>query len=81
MKHRAVSILGWYGVLAILSAYGLLSLGLIESRSITYQILNLTGAATLAYETINKRDFQPAVLNVVWALIAAVALLSLMLKS
>ena len=77
MNRKAVSRLGWYGVLAILVAYGLLSFNVVGSREAIYQILNLTGAACLIAEASSKKDYQPVALNVVWAAIAAIALIRL----
>jgi hypothetical protein len=77
VKHKAENYLGWYGVLAILLAYLLLSLNVIEAKSFAYQLLNLTGALGIIIEAMSKKDIQPAVLNVIWVLIAAAAILRL----
>lgn len=79
MKHKAENYLGWYGVLAILLAYLLLSLGVIAAHSVAYQLLNLTGALGIIIEALSKRDVQPAALNAVWACIAIVVLIQLAL--
>lgn len=70
-------MLGWYGVFAILGAYVLLNFGLLNVRSVIYQLLNLTGAGAFILETSDKKDYQPMFLNVVWLLVAAIALLRL----
>lgn len=67
-------ILGWYGVLAILLAYGLLSFKVIESDMLAYQLLNLTGAVGLVIIAASRKDTQPVVLNLVWATVALVAI-------
>lgn len=67
---RYFSLIGWYGVLAILLAYGLLSFNLLSAHSYTYQLLNLTGAVSLIIEAGSKKDYQPVTLNFVWAAIA-----------
>lgn len=69
-----LSLAGWYGVLAILLAYAMLSFGVLTSHSLSYQLLNLTGAAGLIAEAYSKRDYQPTVLNVIWFVIALVSL-------
>jgi len=69
------NIAGWYGVLAILAAYALLSFKVIGSDSLPYQLLNLTGAGGLIIETAAKRDVQPVVLNAIWAAVALVAII------
>lgn len=80
MKAKEVSYLGWYGVLAVLAAYGLISFGLITVDSYLYQLLNLTGALGIVVETVNKKDRQPAVLNAVWAAVALIAIIRLIAK-
>lgn len=73
-KSLAVNILGWYGVVAILLAYSLVSIQIIQSDTILYQLLNLTGAIGIIVDSIYKKDKQPMVLNIVWATIAVVAI-------
>ncbi len=79
-KHDnvAVPLIGWYGVLAILIAYGLVSFGLVAVKSFAYQLLNLTGAIGLIIEAASKKDVQPVALNVVWAIVALVAVIQLL---
>lgn len=79
MQQRTVQNIGWYGVTAILLAYGLLSLRVLTPDSGWYLILNLTGAIAIAYEARSKNDHQPMILNIVWALVAAVAIIRLWL--
>lgn len=77
MKSKAVSFAGWYGVLAILTAYALVSFDVVVVKGYVYQALNLTGALGIVIETVNKKDKQPAVLNGIWALVALVAIVRL----
>jgi len=72
--------MGWYGVCAILGAYILVSFGVIVTKSYIYQLLNLTGAIGIMLEAASKKDKQPVVLNVVWALVALVAIFQLFVK-
>jgi hypothetical protein len=72
-----VNILGWYGVLAILAAYILLTFHVIGSGSSWYQALNLTGALGLIVEAFSKKDFQPVALNIVWAIVAVIGLIKI----
>lgn len=74
-----VEYASWYGVAAILSAYGLVSFGLISPKSGCYQVLNFTGAVSIVAVSLIKRAYQPAVLNAIWAIIALFALLELLL--
>ncbi len=75
---RAIEVAGWYGVIAILAAYGLVSFNVIGSSGPIYQLLNLTGGGSIALASVRKRAYQPATLNVAWAIIALVALIKLL---
>ena len=66
---------GWYGVAAILGAYALLNFGTLEAKSIIYQLLNLTGAVGVGIDALNDKDWQPVVLNLVWAVVAIVSII------
>ena len=69
-----IEILGWYGAIAILAAYALVSFGELSPQSLWYHILNGTGALAIATHAFVKKDYQPALLNVIWMLIAIFAL-------
>ena len=75
IKNRLINIFGWYGVAAILGAYALLNFRMLEAGSIIYQLLNLTGAIGVGVDALNDKDWQPVVLNLVWAVIAIVSLI------
>jgi hypothetical protein len=77
MKHKAENYFGWYGVLAILLAYLLVSFNVVTAKSLGYQVLNLSGALGIVAEAWSKKDAQPALLNGVWATIAVVAIIRL----
>lgn len=70
-------IIGWYGAVAIVAAYALNSFGFISSVSIYYQLLNFTGALGIAYISFYKKAYQPAILNIVWGIIALAAIVKL----
>lgn len=74
-------ILGWYGTVAILLAYALVSFGVFKADGPWAQLLNFTGALGIVTISLNKKTYQPAVLNSVWALIALVVLVRLVLVS
>jgi hypothetical protein len=82
MKWRKVLLeaAGWYGLVATISAYGLISAGIVNSASIFYHLLNLTGALTLAVTVWRKRAWPLVVLNLVWMAIAVFALARIVLK-
>lgn len=74
------TLVGWYGAAAILIAYALTSFGVLRSDSLVYQLLNLTGALGIAVISITKKAYQPAVLNIVWAVVAIAAVVGLLIK-
>lgn len=82
MKNQAlIEVAGWYGVAAILGAYVLQNFGVIATDSLTYLLLNLTGSVTILADAWTARNWQPAVLNIVWALVALIGLLRFFLAA
>lgn len=73
-KNYLIEFVGWYGALAIVAAYFANSFGYLASNGLAYQLLNFTGGIALAVLTHAKRAYQSTVVNVVWSLIAIVAL-------
>jgi len=78
-KKSLIGVLGWYGVAATVGAYILVSFSLIAPTSLVYQFLNFTGALGITVETYYKKDYQPFWLNLIWMLIAAVAISSIII--
>jgi hypothetical protein len=78
MKKILVEVFGWYGTLAIVIAYALNSFSVLASNSFVYQSLNLTGALGIVAISFYKKTYQPGVLNLVWALIAAVTIINIL---
>ena len=79
MKKIIDEIIGWYGTCAIVLAYALVSFGVLSSSTFLYQILNGTGALGIVYISLKKKAYQPGVLNIIWAIIASIALVKLLL--
>ncbi len=79
MKTKTLfsEIIGWYGTVAIISAYALNSFNFIGTNSPTYQILNATGAIGIVVISLLKKAYQPAVLNMIWTIIAIVAVIKI----
>ncbi len=73
-KNLAVEIVGWVGVILILTSYGLNSLGLLDATTPLYPSLNLCGAIGIVISSAYKKDTQPILLNAVWIIIAFIAL-------
>lgn len=74
MKTRILNGLGWLGVLSILVAYSTNVFGILTSSSLIYLLMNFLGSTLILIETLNKRDYQPALLNLVWAIVAVIML-------
>lgn len=74
MNKTIVNDIGWIGVGLILLAYLLNSLGVLNAADNSYLLLNIIGSVFVGYEAFKKKDRQPMALNIVWALIAVVAL-------
>jgi hypothetical protein len=69
----AVEIAGWAGALLILFAYLLLSMGKLTGQSLTYQVMNIVGAAGFVINGWWHGALPSAALNVLWLLIGAIA--------
>ncbi len=78
--HIFNEIIGWYGTVAIVGAYFLSSFGLLSATSWPYQVLNLTGAIGIVVVSFAKRAYQPAALNAIWTVIAAIALVKILMR-
>ena len=44
--------IGWFGMVTFLVAYALVALGKVQSTGIPYNLLNITGAASIAYSLL-----------------------------
>ena len=77
-KQVLAEIAGWYGTLAILSAYTLVSLKVIGSDTLIFQLLNLTGALGIIAIAAYKKVAQSIVLNIVWSAVAIIAIISIL---
>lgn len=70
---------GWYGMIALIVAYGLVSFSVIAGDGIMYQLLNLTGGIGLIIVAASKGVVQSVLLNVFWAAIGIIAILRIIL--
>lgn len=69
-----IGAFGWYGAVALIGAYTSSSFGIISPESLLYQLVNVTGAIGIIVVSLYKRNYQPAVLNVIWTVIGLVTL-------
>ncbi|MBS1681865.1 MAG: hypothetical protein JST48_09150 [Bacteroidetes bacterium] len=70
-----INIIGWIGALEVLVAYGLNSYQKIKSDSVYFLLLNLTGGFLLIVYTLYLDAIASATVNIVWVIIAVIALL------
>lgn len=77
-ENRIVEIVGWYGAIATLCAYFLVSFEILGPKDLRYQLLNLTGAIGLGIICKYKRTYQPLVVNIIWSAIALLAIVSIL---
>ena len=76
----AVEVVGWAGALLILLGYIMVTTGRLTGRSPAFQWMNLLGAAGFIVNGWWHGALPSTVLNVIWLLIAAVALCRLWSK-
>jgi uncharacterized integral membrane protein len=72
-----LEIIGWIGSMEILLAYALNSYQKIRSDSRMFQMLNLTGGLLMMVYTFYKEAFANTFLNLVWVIVAIIALVRL----
>ncbi len=76
-----IDTIGWIGSIEVIAAYGLNSYQKIKSDSLLFQLLNLTGGLFLIINTIYYSAYPSAFINVVWVIIASIAIFQLTRKS
>ena len=69
-------IIGWIGMVLVLAAYILLSLGKIKNGYF-YQFLNLAAGVLMAIGLFPKNAWFSFTLQIVWALIAIISIIKL----
>ncbi len=73
-KKILVEAVGWYGAAGLLSAYLLSSFDILHPNQPLYQILNVTAALGIVIVSLSKKNYQPAVLDIIWATIGTISL-------
>ena len=69
-----IDIIGWIGSVMVVLAYGLNITGKLSSDAMSYYLLNIAGSAMLIVNTIYHNALPSAAINVVWIVIAVIAL-------
>ena len=75
-----IDVIGWVGSFEVIAAYGLNSYQKLKSDSLSFQFLNLTGGLFLIINTLYYHAFPSAFINVVWVIIASIAIVQLIRK-
>ena len=75
---KIIEIIEWSGVILILLAYIFISFEILTPKNIAYQLLNAVGAIFIMYGAYNKKDYQPVALNLVWLIIAIIAIINVL---
>jgi len=75
-----IDIIGWIGSFEVIAAYGLNSYQKIKSDSLVFQLLNLTGGLFLIINTIYYCAYPSAFINIVWVIIASIAIIQMFRK-
>ena len=73
-----IELIGWGAMVQILAAYALLTAGRLRGDQLVYQALNVGGATCFIVYLAWKGAWPSVVLNVIWLLIGAVALVRIM---
>jgi hypothetical protein len=68
---------GWYGMIALIVAYFLVSFGIIDGEGLVFQLMNLTGGIGLLIVAASKGVLQSVILNFFWAAIGVIAIVRL----
>lgn len=69
-----VDLIGWTGAGLLLLAYGMVSFKKLQADSGRYQLLNVLGSCCLMVNTAYYRAYPSSVVNVIWIMIAILAL-------
>jgi len=73
-QHLIIDIVGWFGAIVILLAYGAVSRGIVQGTSFRYQLWNVIGSACLLVNAAYYRAFPSSFVNIVWIGIAIVTI-------
>lgn len=69
-----IDIIGWIGSACVVLAYTLNIMGKMKAEAISYILLNLVGSICLIANTIYHDAIPSTAVNVVWIIIAIIAL-------
>jgi hypothetical protein len=70
MKKRISEAVGWYGLIAVLVGYFIVSLGFVSEGNVIYVLLNFTGSIGLGILSLKKKAKSLALFYFLWAIIS-----------
>lgn len=70
-----IDVFGWIGSVEVILAYALISNGNVHGKSVSYQLLNLTGSVFLIANTVYYHAYPSTAINGVWMVVAIIALI------
>jgi len=71
---QIIEAFSWYGIIAIIGAYTLVSFQIYQPSHILPVFLNITGSMGVLVDAWKDGNKQPVVLNIIWILIAIITL-------
>ncbi|WP_199141242.1 CBU_0592 family membrane protein [Pedobacter sp. ASV12] len=74
MQEIIFTSIGWLGVVLCTIGYLLLSMGIIQAESVSFQLFNILGALCLVTIALHSNDLPNAVANLLWMFIGLYAL-------
>lgn len=77
IQNYAKEAIGWVGALFSLTAFSMNSLNMISSQSMEYLMMNIIGCFFLIMYAVFKKAYASWVLNSIWLLMTAVALIKI----
>jgi len=69
-----MEVVGWIGAILILGGYAMLTAGKVTAKSVSYQVMNVVGAAGFIANSSWNGAWPSAILNVIWVGIGVFAL-------
>jgi hypothetical protein len=72
-----MEVVGWIGAVLILAGYAFLTAGKVTAKSVSYQAMNVVGAAGFIANGVWHKAWPSAILNIIWVGIGVVALISI----
>lgn len=80
MNYAWYDVVGSIGVLTIITTYVLLQTERLKSESLTYSLLNGSGAALIAFSLLYSFNFSAFVVELLWMLISIYGIIRYFLK-